>query len=53
MTDTTPKRPKYGPLILLAIIAFAVLTFVLGKCGIGVIKTTEDSEIIDKPHKGY
>lgn len=39
-----------GEWIILIIIAIVLLTFGLNKCGVGVIKTTEDSEMIDRPH---
>lgn len=35
----------------LVVIALILLTITLPKCGIHMIKQTEDSQIIDKPHQ--
>lgn len=42
-----------GEIFILALIVFALLTFGLQKCGVGVVKTTDDTELIQKPHQGY
>lgn len=39
-----------GEIIIIAILGFAILTFALQKCGVDVMKTSEDSEIIQRPH---
>lgn len=40
-----------GEIIILVILGFAILTFALQKCGVNVMKTSEDSEIIQRPHQ--
>lgn len=52
---TTEKRRvlKRGELILLLVALFILLTFVLQKMGVPIMSTTEDSELIQKPHEGY
>lgn len=40
-----------GEIIILLILGFAILTFALQKCGVNVMKTKENSEIIDRPHQ--
>lgn len=40
-----------GEIIIVAILGFAILTFALQKCGVNVIKTSEESEMIDRPHQ--
>lgn len=40
-----------GEIIILVILGFAILTFALQKCGVDVIKTSEESEMIDRPHQ--
>lgn len=40
-----------GEIIILVILGFAILTFALQKCGVDVMKTSEDSEIIQRPHQ--
>ncbi len=40
-----------GEIIIVAILGFAILTFALQKCGVDVIKTSEESEMIDRPHQ--
>lgn len=40
-----------GEIIIIAILTFAILTFALQKCGVNVIKTTEESEMIERPHQ--
>ncbi|MCB0639499.1 MAG: hypothetical protein KDC54_22890 [Lewinella sp.] len=37
-------------IIIIIIIALVLLTLGLDKCGIDVIKKSEDSEMIDRPH---
>lgn len=39
-----------GEMVILAIVILAILSFALQKCGINVVNTTEESEIIHKPH---
>lgn len=40
-----------GEIIILVILGLAILTFTLQKCGVDVIKTSEDAEMIDRPHQ--
>jgi hypothetical protein len=39
-----------GEIIILVILGFALLTFGLQKCGVKVVNTSEDSELLDRPH---
>ena len=39
-----------GEIIILAIVGLILLAFAMQKCGIDVAATSEESEIIDKPH---
>lgn len=51
----TEKRRvlKRGEWILLLIALFILLTFALQKMGVPIVSTSEDSELIQKPHEGY
>jgi hypothetical protein len=42
-----------GQLILLLLGVFILFSVALQKCGFKVVNSSEDSEIIDKPHRGY
>ncbi|MBK8703056.1 MAG: hypothetical protein IPN33_05220 [Saprospiraceae bacterium] len=48
-----PKRRPMGQLILLLLGVFILFSIALQKCGFKVVNNSEDSEIIDKPHRGY
>jgi hypothetical protein len=39
-----------GEIFILVIIAIIILSFTLQKCGVNVMSTSEDAEMIDKPH---
>jgi hypothetical protein len=56
VTPTSSKKMarkviSKGEIIILIILGFAILTFALQKCGAKVINTSEDSEIIQRPHQ--
>lgn len=38
-------------MLWLAVIFFILISIVMQKCGINIMKQTEDSELIDKPHR--
>lgn len=38
-------------MVILAIVVLAILSFALQKCGVDVVSTSEESEIIQKPHR--
>ena len=40
-----------GELIIIAIISVILLSFALQKCGVDVMGTSEESEIIQRPHQ--
>lgn len=48
-----PRRRSTGQLILLLLGVFLLFSVALQKCGFKVVNSSEDSEIIDKPHRGY
>jgi hypothetical protein len=38
-------------MLWLAVVFFILLSVVMQKCGINIMNQTEDSELIDKPHR--
>ena len=38
-------------IILLLLVGFVLLSFGLQKCGLPIMNTTDDTELIQKPHK--
>lgn len=50
-TDTPKRKGFRWDWVFLGLILFMVLSFMLQKCGIKVMQQTDDSEIIDKPHR--
>ncbi len=40
-----------GEIIIIAIIGIIFLSFAMQKCGVDVMGTSEESEIIQKPHQ--
>lgn len=57
MAKSTPDAPdnrKRGmrwDWVFLALVLFVLFSYILQRCGINVVKQTDDSEIIDKPHR--
>lgn len=45
------KVVSRAEIIILAVIGFVLLSFGLQKCGLNVVKTTDDTELIHKPHQ--
>lgn len=39
-----------GEIFILVIIAIIIISFTLQKCGVDVMSTSEESEMIERPH---
>ncbi len=56
MSRQTPEPPRRiisrWSMLWLAVVFFILISIVMQKCGIKIMKQTEDSELIDKPHRG-
>lgn len=40
-----------GEIIIMVVIAIILLSFAMQKCGVDVMDTTEESEMIERPHQ--